>query len=450
MMILMTRPRRALAALVLVSAFASPVAAQTRHYEGRVTYRGDDLPVRVAVRDSGGVRTARLDLPTMGMAGEPVETVPGAEPLGLRMPFELGTFRFAAHGDTLVADTVYETRGGPQTMRMVLTPGSAPPYRKQEAAVPTSGGVTLGATLVLPEGAGPHPGVVLVPACCADGRANWAYRGWGDWYARRGYAVLMYDKRGAGTSTGDWQADSAFADQADDVVAAADFLRARPEVDGARIGLSGGSQAGWVIPLAAPRVQGLAFVILRAAPAASPGVLEAQSVEARMRADGAASDSIADALAHLGLYFYVAHAGGEGWDALARSVRARRGRGWAGFVPMPDSLPQLRWWSRHADFDPVPHPRALKVPVLALYGARDDRVPPGMNAERLRQAVADGGNTLVRVRVFPRGDHRVEVAAGLDEGGAWRWFRLAPGMFEAMDEWLATYAPATRAQMADR
>jgi uncharacterized protein len=440
MMIPMTRHRRALAALVLVVASASSLNAQTRHYEGRVTYRGDDLPVRVAVRDSGGVRTATLDLPTMGMAGEPVEVASGAEPLGLRMPFELGTFRFVQRGDTLVADTIYQTRGGPQTMRMVLTPGSPPPYREVEVTVPTSDGTRLGATLVLPEGAGPHPGVVLVPACCGDGRVNWAYRGWGDWFARRGYAVLMYDKRGTGASTGDWQADSAFVEQADDVVAAADFLRARPEVDAARIGLSGGSQAGWVIPLAAPRVQGLAWVLLRAAPAASPGVLEAQSVEARMRADGAAPDSIADALAHLGLYFYVAH-GGDGWDALSRSVRTRRSRGWARFVPMPDSLPQMRWWSRHADFDPVPHLRALKVPVLALYGVRDDRVPAAMNAERLRQTVADGGNALVRVRVFPRADHRIEVAAGLDEGGAWRWFRLAPGMFEAMEEWLATYAP---------
>ncbi|HET6229543.1 MAG TPA: prolyl oligopeptidase family serine peptidase [Longimicrobiaceae bacterium] len=444
MNIVTTRQRRALGALVLSAACASSAAAQAgpRYYAGRVTFRGDDLPVRVTVLDSAGKRTARLDLPTMGMAGEPLEVVPGAEPLAVRMPFELGTFRLAAHGDTLACDTVYQTRGGPQMMRMVLVPGTPPPYRETEVTFASAGGVRIAGTLTLPDGPGPHPAVVLVPACCGDGRGNWAYRSWADWFARHGYAALAYDKRGTGSSTGDWQADSAFAGLADDVVAAADFLRERPEVDGTRIGLSGGSQAGWVIPLAAPRVHGLSFVVLRSPPAASPGVVEAQSVEARMRAAGASSDGIADALAHLGLFFYATHSG-RGWSELRASVRANRARGWAEFVPMPDSAAQMGWWARHADFDAIPGLRALKVPVLALFGADDVRVPPGMNAERLRQAVADGGNSQVRMRIFPHADHRIEVKPGYDDAGAWHWFRLAPGMLEAMEEWLAAYAPAT-------
>src|SRR5207248_3726314 len=77
---------------------------------------------------------------------------------------------------------------------------------------------------------------------------------------RHGIAVLGYDKRGVGGSTGDWNTAS-FDDLAGDVVAAFAYLKARTDIDGSQIGLLGWSQAGWVMPLAAVRASDIAFLI---------------------------------------------------------------------------------------------------------------------------------------------------------------------------------------------
>ena len=55
------------------------------------------------------------------------------------------------------------------------------------------------------------------------------------------------------------------------MVALARWLAARPEVDSARVGLAGASQAGWIIPLAAEREPRLRFGVVISGPAVTVG-----------------------------------------------------------------------------------------------------------------------------------------------------------------------------------
>ncbi|HET9370129.1 MAG TPA: alpha/beta fold hydrolase [Vicinamibacterales bacterium] len=93
---------------------------------------------------------------------------------------------------------------------------------------------------------------------------------------RRGFAILCYDKRGVGRSTGTYVGVDAInsheliPDLAADMAAAVRFIRNRPEVDPRRVGLIGGSQAGWIIPHAA-RDAGVNFMILLVGPTVSVG-----------------------------------------------------------------------------------------------------------------------------------------------------------------------------------
>jgi len=122
----------------------------------------------------------------------------------------------------------------------------------------SSGSVQLSGTLIQPIRGGKHPAVVLVHASGAADREQ--ILPFARFLVRRGMAVLGYDKRGVGSSTGDWNTAS-FDDLAGDVVAAVEYLRTRQDIDGTEIGLLGWSQAGWVMPLAAVRVKDLAFLI---------------------------------------------------------------------------------------------------------------------------------------------------------------------------------------------
>jgi pimeloyl-ACP methyl ester carboxylesterase len=141
---------------------------------------------------------------------------------------------------------------------------------------PSTGGVRLSYALDLPPGPGPHPAIVFghgsgrttkdeaMPVKAAMVRA--------------GFAVLRYDKRGVGASTGTFEApgllnsDRLLPILADDMVAGVEFLRSRPEIDANRIGLMGISQAGWIMPLAADRSPHVRYMILVVGPTVPVGI----------------------------------------------------------------------------------------------------------------------------------------------------------------------------------
>jgi dienelactone hydrolase len=92
-----------------------------------------------------------------------------------------------------------------------------------------------------------------------------------------GYAVFNYDKRGVDDSDGQFievGVDTAgwrLPELADDALAAAAFVRGLEEIDRASVGLMGGSQAGWVNPLAASRSEDLAFIVSVVGPTVTVG-----------------------------------------------------------------------------------------------------------------------------------------------------------------------------------
>jgi len=105
----------------------------------------------------------------------------------------------------------------------------------------SNGNVRLAGTLISPNTGAKHPTIVLVHASEAEDREY--LLPFAHFLVRHGMAVLGYDKRGVGGSSGDWRTAS-FDDLAGDVVAAVEYLKTRSDVDGTQIGLLGWSQAG--------------------------------------------------------------------------------------------------------------------------------------------------------------------------------------------------------------
>ena len=86
-----------------------------------------------------------------------------------------------------------------------------------------------------------------------------------DHLSRNGIAVLRYDERGVGASSGEF-AGATSADLATDVEAAIDRLKRRKDVDATRIILAGHSEGGLLAPMIASRRDDVAGVILLAPP----------------------------------------------------------------------------------------------------------------------------------------------------------------------------------------
>jgi uncharacterized protein len=164
---------------------------------------------------------------------------------------------------------------------IVLTAcGSAGPAAQASAptAVPATfqnGNVRLAFTLDLPPGPGPFPAIVAGHGSGKVTRQNLA--GFAAQWVRLGFAVLRFDKRGVGESSGTFvfvgtkDSPDVFPQLASDIAAGVRYLRTRPEIDPKRIGLAGASQAGWILPLAARELGDAAFLVLYSGPVCTVG-----------------------------------------------------------------------------------------------------------------------------------------------------------------------------------
>lgn len=197
------------------------------------------------------------------------------------------------------------------------------------------------ATLTLPQGAGPFPGVVMVHGSGARGRDEFDV--FTAYLALRGIAVLADDKRGVGESRGTYPGDLA-TESAIDILAGdaeneARFLAHTPHIDPARVGLFGDSQAGWIIPFAAARDRTIRWALLNSGPTTTVGETD----------------------------FWAQLAGESEFPPTA--TRA-------------EMIAQVRSRGR-SGFDPVPYLRRLQIPALWMYGSDDRNVPTELCIERL-------------------------------------------------------------------
>jgi dienelactone hydrolase len=261
---------------------------------------------------------------------------------------------------------------------LVALPGAgcgnagAPSAPTTPAAIDTfpSGDIRLAYSLDVPAGPGPFPAVVMGHGSGQATRhqlASLAQR-----FVDAGFAVLRYDKRGVGDSGGVYEvagnvanSERTFPILAGDMLAGVEFLKARPEIDAARIGLFGISQAGWIIPLAASRSADVRFMILVVGPTVSVGV-----------------ENYYSSLVELSLSASLD-------DAYARS----------------------RVYAGPHGYDPRPTLEALSTPGLWLLGGVDRSIPTPLTVEVL-QSLQDSGHPY-RFVVYPGADHNLG-AAGVD------------------------------------
>jgi len=90
-------------------------------------------------------------------------------------------------------------------------------------------------------------------------------------FAKDGIAALVYDKRGAGKSGGEYEGNQSVSGKnvallADDASAALRALSTHPSLKGVPLGFTGISQAGWIAPLAAVGNQHVKFLVIWSGP----------------------------------------------------------------------------------------------------------------------------------------------------------------------------------------
>lgn len=238
---------------------------------------------------------------------------------------------------------------------------------KKEHVLVRNSGVKLAATLTTPRwSSGPFPAVVIVHGSGRVRREN--LRGFASKLVPRGVAVLMFDKRGVGKSTGVFTslttANSSIRieELSSDVSAAVEFLASHPDIDASRIGLIGNSQAGWIMPKVAASNHDVSYFILLSGPAVTFGQ---EAFYSQLTGDDPGP-----------------------YGDLSDEVIAERLAGFGG---------------PHG-FDPKPFLQDLRVPSLWILGEKDRSAPTAKSVEIL-EMLSPGSESLFEVRVIDDADH---------------------------------------------
>jgi uncharacterized protein len=339
----------------------------------------------------------------------------------------------------------------PLELRRPQTPTRPFPYREEEISFSNAAaGVILAGTLTLPKGTGPFPSAVLIAGSGPHDRdeaiANHKpFLVLADAFTRSGIAVLRYDKRGIGKSTG--SADSATTlDLASDAQAAVAFLKTRREIDAAKIGLVGHSEGAMIAPHLATHSEGIAWLVLLAPPATNGEDTLMQQSELIGRAGGLSEPQLVASLTFDREAYDLVRAEKDP-AVLSEKLKALvKESGLDAATPPAVLETQLRmltspWFRFFLDYDPLPNLQTLKTPTLVLYGEKDLQVPPKRNLPLVKKGFVDSGNPDAVATELPDLNHLFQHAySGSPAEYAAIEETFSPGALQLITDWILHHA----------
>ena len=275
-----------------------------------------------------------------------------------------------------------------------------------------SNGIKLVGRLVMPKGDGKVPVVVLIHGSEHDSAL--------DFYAlqrmfpAQGIGAFVFDKRGTGISGGSYTQD--FNVLADDDIAAVKEARRLAGSRAGRVGYQGGSEAGWVIPIAANKAPvdfaiigfGLAVTVLQEDQ-------ESVALDMYFHRHSAEDSKKALELARAGEHLF-ATGGKQGYEEFNALRQKYKNEPWYKdvhgdflFFLMPldkkqvDAAAKQFDWHTPFRYEPMPTLRASTTPQLWILGSDDLEAPSAETFKRIKSLIANGKDYTLAV--YPGAEH---------------------------------------------
>ncbi|MEV6136770.1 alpha/beta fold hydrolase [Nocardia sp. NPDC051990] len=424
----------------------------TGDWHGSIEVPGAPLAVGVSFAGNG---SATLDIPMQGMSGAELKDVSaGPDRIAFAIPNISGDPVFEGKFDKDANRIVGEFRQAGQSLPLTLEPGKIPPpTRPQEPKPPypyrsedvtyRNGDITIAGTLTRPEGNGPFPAILMISGSGPQDRneelmGHKPFLLLADTFTRAGYAVLRTDDRGVGGTSGKLD-DATYNDLTDDAAAGVRFLRARLNIDPARVGLFGHSEGGYLAPVVASRPDsGVAFAILMAGPSVPGWEVLIEQNRALLGGGGASQSQIDDQVTYITNWTNLIRRG----DLAAAKDLAYRHN---------ESLPpnqrasaevldayNTTYMASFITYDPAPALSALRIPVLAFFGSKDMQVLATQNEQPMRDRLAADPDATVHV--FPDLNHLMQPAnSGLPSEYSAIETTIAPDVLTYTTSWLTQH-----------
>lgn len=228
------------------------------------------------------------------------------------------------------------------------------------------GNLQLSGMLLVPEGEGPFPTVIIIHGSGTSRRNSVWYLSVAQYLQQQGIAVLLPDKRGSEKSEGEWLGAS-FGELATDTISAVEFVKHQQMFEYSTIGLLGMSQGGWIAPVVAAKTDDVSFVVSMAGSAVTTE----------------------EQLLHEEIYNIAPYT----YTSIAKLIAPISSR----------ALMKKEFFIPTAGFDPIPYWKDVDVPVFFALGGDDENVPVEASIRRLKE------NDLnhFAIKVYPDGGHAI-------------------------------------------
>ncbi len=432
--------------------------AGQREFDFQLRIQVDEKGKQYAVLDSFSER--KLDLPTEFEATD--------DGFSFRLPFIKAGFsgKYNADRTTIAGEwqqvgklplelekiPIEATRFSLEKRKRPQHPTEPYPYTVTEVTFRNEADdVELAGTLTIPktsEGKKRFPAVVLVTGSGPQDRDETLFEHKpflviADHLTRKGIAVLRYDDRGVGASSGQFQGATT-EDFARDAESGIDFLRKHDRIDSEKVGIVGHSEGGVIGPMIAARSDDVAFVVMLAGPGVDGAKISTSQSRAMSETAGMSAaylDTQEEAL--MGVIKKIKQEKKplteEQIDAVLEKIASQSEEKKSYIHLMASAIKNLTdpWMTNYLMSDPSHDLCKVKCPVLALYGEKDLQVLPELNAKAVQKHLTTAGNQDFKTVELARLNHLFQTA---ESGQITEYGEIeetfAPAALELISEWI--------------
>lgn len=318
-----------------------------------------------------------------------------------------------------------EASSAVEPLRRPQTPKGPFSYDSEEIKVQV-GDIQLVGTLTLPKGKTRVPVAIMVSGSGPQDRDETLFEHKpffviADMLAQRGVAVLRFDERGVGASTGEY-ATATSRDFANDVIGLMGYCGKHPRIDPKQIGIIGHSEGGIIAPMIAAERPEVAWIVMMAGTGVNgEAILKSQS-RLIAKAQGVSEKELQQQDLVMKLTMEMVRAAPK--DAKPESLKDEflkkifEGLEKAG-MPLSDedrkkaeqsssaSLAGLMnpWIRFFLDYDPMLALSKVRCPVLVLNGEKDLQVDADLNLPKIEQGLKQGGNKQYQIHRLKNLNH---------------------------------------------
>jgi hypothetical protein len=303
-----------------------------------------------------------------------------------------------------------------------------------------NGATELTGTLYMPATGDHLPAIVALHGADTPTRDYALYRHLAEGMPAMGMAVLIFDRRGSGQSSGTL-AGAGYDVLADDAIAGARAIAREPRIDPGHIGYWGLSQGGWLSVVAAGRDPKAAFAVSVSAPLVTASQQMHFATKNQLYVHGASRADMEAATRARDVWEGYLRGSRTHQDALA-ALGAIEHKPWFDltFMPHPaDMTPrESSGYRLQMDEDPVRAVARVKAPILFIFGGADPWIPVALSLSQLHEIAKSKRD--IETRVIAGASHEMVLNAhetmAFDKKTMLVTAPNAPAYFAVLASWL--------------